>query len=237
MALKMNPETSLLFSGGIDSMYAAIHLSKKCKRVHLLNFSNGYGHFFFGIPQKRYVELKKKAGNCFVYHHASIKQLFEKVLITNLHSDMIKYSSGFIWCLSCKLCMHAEAIIYDKLSNIKNTSDGSSYETKEMVEQTPFSLSLIMGLYESHGIKFKPTAYLMKRKDKTEMLHKMGIKTGFFFLNRNLGIQPKCIPGEIYYSPFIFMGRLPLHQQREISRFYHDKLQIINEHIKEKTRS
>ena len=101
-----------------------------------------------------------------------------------------------------------------------------------MVEQTPFSLSLIKELYKKYEIKFKPTAYKVPRKDKIRKLKELGLNRGISFMNRNIGIQPKCIPGELYYSPYLIMGKQPHHQNKEVYYFYKDKLNILDEYIK-----
>ncbi len=227
----MGKEISVMFSGGIDSMYCAAKLADDFDRIHLLNYSNGYGHLFFGKTRKRYLELKKKIGDRYVFSHASVKPLFEKLLIDEMKDDMEKYSSAFIWCMGCKLAMHAQSIVYCKKNKIRYSSDGSSSDTQEMVEQSPLSLSLIERLYRKFGISFEPAAYMVPREEKIKVLKELGLRTGLSILNRNIGIQPKCIPGELYYSPYLIMSRPPHHQPREIHMFFKEKLGHVESYI------
>jgi len=222
---------SLMFSGGIDSTYCATKLVKDFDKIHLLNYSNGYGHFFLKKSKKRYLELKRVLGDKFVYSFSSVKPIFEKLLINDLPKDMDKYSSAFIWCLSCKLAMHSQSIIYNKLNKINFSTDGSSFDTSEMVEQTPLSISLIQNHYKKYGIEFEPVAYKVPRKDKIKKIKKLGIKTGISIMDRNIGIQPKCIPGELYYSPYLIMSRLPHHQSKEIYKFFREKKELLDSYI------
>lgn len=234
--VKEHNQVSLMFSGGIDSMYCALKLASKYESVHLLNYSNGYGHMFLNESKKRYLSLIKGGKNeeKYVFSYASIKKLFNKVLIDTLDKDMEKYSSAFIWCMGCKLSMHAETIAYDIINGIKRSTDGSSYETREMVEQSPFSISLIKKMYSKYGIDFSPESYKISRAEKLAYLKQNGISTGIKILDRNIGIQPKCIPGELYYSPKIILGMEPFHQEKEIYKFYKDKESILLEHIETK---
>lgn len=226
-------EISLMFSGGLDSTYAAIELAKKYDKVHLLTYSNGYGHYMMGKSKRRFKELKKLFPGKFMFHFTSIKSLFERILIDSLKEDSRKYSSGFIWCLGCKLSMHAQTILFNKRNNIKEAADGSSQDTSEMVEQSPFSLAMIKDIYSSNKIKFYNPVYNITRSEKRNALKMVGLNLGIQIFDRHLGIQPKCIPGELYYSPLVIMGNSPHHPTKEISMFYREKIPIITNYIKE----
>jgi len=225
-------EISLLFSGGVDSTVAAINLSKKYDLVHLLTFSNGYGHLYLGRAKKRFEELNKRFPGKFIFFKTSVKDIFQKVTINHLKEDYGKYASGFIWCMGCKLSMHARAIIYNKEKNINQLADGSSYDTKEMVEQKPFTVSLIKTLYKEHGLEYLTPVYKIGREKKSRMLKKMGFFMGIPILDRYLGIQPRCIPGELYYLPSILFHKAPYHQNPHIYRFFNSKKKIIEKIIK-----
>jgi len=232
----MKKEISLMFSGGIDSTYAAVKLAKQFDHVYLLTYCNGYGHYKIKRAKQRYFELKKRFPEKFSFEYSPIKDLFEDVLIKNLDKDSEKYSSGFIWCLGCKLTMHATTIIFNKNNHIKFAADGSSQDTNDMVEQTPFALSLIKDFYKRYNLEFEIPVYKITRDEKRKTLARLGFKLGIKLFDRHIGIQPKCIPGELYYSPLLIMGRPPFHQTREVYRFYKEKLPILKECINNKTK-
>lgn len=230
----MKKEISLMFSGGIDSTYAAIKLAKEFDHVHLLTYCNGYGHYKIKRTKKRYFELKKRFPEKFSFECFPIKSMFEEVLVKNLDKDSEKYSSGFIWCLGCKLTMHSMTIAFNKNNRIKFAADGSSYDTNEMVEQTPFALSLIRDFYKQYNIKFDIPVYHITRDEKRKALAELDFKLGMRLFDRHIGIQPKCIPGELYYSPLLIMGRPPFHQTKEVYKFYKEKLPILKKCINNK---
>ena len=184
--------------------------------------------------KKRYIELKRQFGNKFIFNHISIKDLFENILIKHLQKEMKEYSSAFIWCWACKISMHTQSIVYNKLNSINKICDGSSYDSREMVEQSIFSISLIKDLYKMYKIDFEPISYKIKREKKVKELKELGLNLGISFMGRNIGIQPKCIPGELYYSPYMLLKKEPFHQAKEVNNFYKKKLPLIKKYIQEK---
>lgn len=227
----MKNEISLLFSGGVDSTIAAMKLASSYERVHLLTYCNGYAHFHMGRSRKRFMELKERFPGKFIFYTSNIKDIFQEITVKSLLKDYKDYYSGFIWCLGCKLSMHARTIIYNLENRIKNVADGSSYDTREMVEQKPFSVSLIKVLYEKYGIRYTTPVYQISREQKRKKLKKMGFFMGIPVLDRYLGIQPRCIPGELYYLPSILFNKSPYHQDKHIYSFFRSKQPIINDYV------
>lgn len=221
-----------MFSGGIDSTMTAVLLAEKYDCIHLLTYNNGYGHMFMKTVKKRVNELNNKLGNKFIYSITSTKDLFEKITVNNVAKEIKEHKSGFVWCMGCKLAMHAQSIVYNKKHKIKEMTDGSSYSTKEMVEQKPFSIKLIKYLYKKHGIKFHTPVYNLPRKESIKKLESMGFNMGWFkIMDRFVGIQPKCLAGEIYYLPNILFKTKPKHKNKEIYKFFNKKLKLINSYI------
>ncbi len=228
----MKKEISLMFSGGIDSTTAAIILSKEFNKINLLNYSNGYGHYNFENALRRYKELRKKTGNKFSYHHLSVRDVFEKLLINDLVNDYGEYKSAFIWCLGCKLAMHTRSIIFNLEHGIKYMADGSSRYSEEFVEQMPISISTLKKIYRDYGVEYINPGIGVKREDKISELKERGFKMGIRIRDRFLGIQPKCIPGELYYMPGILFNKFPKHCEKDVYRFIRDKRQVMDEYIK-----
>ncbi|MGM5487323.1 MAG: hypothetical protein ACQESG_00065 [Nanobdellota archaeon] len=208
-------ETALLFSGGIDSTYTALLVGKETD-VHLLTYRNGYGQFFFNRARKRYHELKRHGQ--FTHHPLSIKSLFRTLYL----KDCTDYPA-FAWCLSCKLAMHIRTINHCRMYNIKQVYDGSAADTAEMVEQSTTAHNLIKELYAAHSITFSSPAYKISREQKKDFLQKKGFRLGIQIFNRNMGIQPKCIPGELYYAPYILCNIRPSHDPEKIEAFFKEK--------------
>ncbi len=224
-------EISLMFSGGIDSTYVAIKLAEKYKKIYLLNYSNGYGHTKFNRVNARVKELEKLYPEKFVLFQTSIKDTFENILINNLRKETDMFGSAFIWCLSCKLSMHARSIIFNKKNKIKIISDGSSYDTQYMVEQTPFAINIIKKLYNEFNQEYIFPSYNISREKKRKELTQKKLRRGFKLFDRHIGIQPKCYPGELSYSPLVILGKQPHYKEEDIINYIELKLPIIKSYI------
>jgi len=224
---------SLMFSGGVDSTAAAMYLAERYPRVHLLTFANGFGHYGFGRAARRAEELRARYGDRIVYHFRSIRPLVERLSVATVMDDYRTYGSGFVWCLGCKLAMHVASAAYDRAHGITQHTDGSSGDTSEMVEQMLISLSLVHHFYEDHGIAFVPTGYDEPRAEKQARLRAAGFRMGIPIRDRALGVQPSCIPGELYYLPFLLLGRRPVHPERMVAAYILAKRPLMDQLVRE----
>ncbi len=226
-----------MFSGGVDSTSAAILLSKQHEKVHLLTYCNGHGHYNMGVSKKRADELAAKFKDKFTFNLINIEPLFRMMVLETLEEDYAYYKSGFIWCLGCKLAMHTQSIIYNLKHGIKLMADGSSRDTSEMVEQMPHSVSLVMMFYEKYGIKYFVPVYDQTRREKIKMLKELKFHMGIPVRDRFLGIQPRCIPGELYYLPYILFNKALEHEKPLVTRFIEEKQKIAEVYIKEQLKN
>ena len=226
---------ALMFSGGVDSTVAAIRLLDDFERVHLLTYSNGYGHYAFGRTRRRIRELDERYPDRFVHFEASIKQMFNEVGLSTIKEDYGRFGSAFMWCMGCKLCMHARSIIYCRRNGIRFMSDGSAADSDEMVEQMLLSVSMIHWLYRDWGIDFFVPVYTMERDEKRAMLKEMGFFMGIPILDRYLGIQPSCVPGELYYLPYILFNKAPGHDEETVARYIAMKRPLLEKVIGDAT--
>jgi hypothetical protein len=224
---------SLMFSGGVDSTAAAMVLAERHERVHLLTFANGFGHYGFHRTARRVVELQARYGARIVSHFQGIRPLVEALSVSTLMEDYRAFGSGFVWCLGCKLAMHVASASYDRAHGIAQHTDGSSGDTSEMVEQMLISLSLIHHFYEDHGIAFVSTGYDLPRAEKQARLRAAGFRMGIPLRDRALGIQPSCVPGELYYLPFLLLGRRPVHPERAVAAYILAKRPLMDRLVRE----
>lgn len=219
----MSRDAALMFSGGLDSTYAAVTLLERHRRVHLLTYTNEYGHYAVGRVRRRLRELERRFPGRFVLQIISIRDLFDELLVDRLAQEYRTYRSGFIWCLGCKLAMHTRSILYCRENGVKYMSDGSSADTDEMVEQMPVSLALVRALYARWGVAFSTPVYDIPRSEKRSFLDGLGFFRGLPVGDRAFFIQPRCIPGELYYLPFVLLGQTPRHDEEMVARFIRDK--------------
>lgn len=222
-----------MFSGGLDSTVAAISLSGKYGKVHLLTYCNGHGHYHLQKSRARAEELKRKLGDRFIHRLISIEDMFSRLLLDTLLEDYRKYRSAFIWCMGCKLTMHARSIIYNLENGIRLMCDGSSQDTNEMVEQGIMSISMVKMFYKKYGIDYTVPVYEQSRKEKKQVLKGLKFNMGIPAGDRYLGIQPKCIPGEVYYMPYLLFNKALEHEEMSVARFIQDKQLVAERCIEE----
>ena len=222
---------TLLFSGGIDSTRTACELAGQYDKVHLLSYWNGFGHYKLGRTQTRAAEVSRHYPGKFTHSLISIKDMFEPLLMRGIEEDYPKIKSGFVWCLSCKLAMHARTVAYNLQHGVGAVADGSSGSTDEMVEQSPFSIKRFREFYAKYGIDFFTPVYDKTREESIRKLREAGFKMGFPIGDRFLGIQPKCRPGELYYLPYLLLGIEPDHDRQAVLDFIESRMEYLQKWI------
>ncbi len=218
-------EIGLMFSGGLDSTATALALAERFSRVHLVTYRNGYGHWRHDRSRKRAEAL----GDRFTFTLISTKDAFQKLSVKTIGKDYRKFGSGFVWCLGCKLVMHARSVLFCLDRGLTRMADGSNGATDEMVEQSILSLSLIRHFYEDYGIDFGTPVYNDERADHRARLAAAGVESGRTLLDRQLGIQPTCVAGELYYLPYLLLNKPVRHDEGDVVDFFAEKVPIAKE--------
>jgi predicted subunit of tRNA(5-methylaminomethyl-2-thiouridylate) methyltransferase len=224
---------ALMFSGGVDSTTAAMMLARKHDRVHLLSYSNGYGHYRIGRTRERVSELRRICGDRFEHEVLSVQDLFESFVAGRAEEEFRRYGSGFVWCMGCKMAMHTSSIEYCLGKGISRMADGSSQATGEMVEQMLVSVHLIRRLYARWGVDFRTPVYTIPREEEIDYLKTQGFRMGFRIGSGFLGVQPKCRPGELYYLPFLVFNQPPVHDEDKVTAFIEEKGRAADAHLAE----
>jgi len=225
-----------MFSGGVDSTTAALNLSREYRRVHLLSYRNGYGHYKLERTLKRVRELERHAGRRFHHTLESIRPLFDHFVVDDLDNEYQRWGSGFIWCLGCKLAMHTRSILYCLEHQVPIMNDGSSSSTGEMVEQSLLSLFMFREYYGEYGIDFRTPVYTIPREEEIRRLRDQGFRMGIRIKDRFLRVQPKCRPGELYYLPFLLFDQPPKHDEDRVAEFIEEKRALAAAYIQEQCR-
>lgn len=226
-------EIALMFSGGLDSTATALALAETHERVHLVTYQNGYGHLKMGRSRARFEDLSRTVGPKFTYTLISTKPLFDRLLVRSVVKDYKQFGSGFVWCLGCKLAMHARSAWFCLENGVPRMADGSNSETDEMVEQSLLSLSLIDFFYEDHGIVYGAPVYEATRHESRDVLKEAGVRTGLTILGRQLGVQPTCVAGELYYLPYLLLNKPVQHDEKKVAAFFEQKTAAAKELVRD----
>ncbi len=105
-------------------------------------------------------------------------------------------------------------------------ADGSNSDTDEMVEQSLLSLSLIRFFYEDLGVDFGTPVYDDAREASRDALRGGGVRTGLTVLDRQLGIQPSCVAGALYYLPYLLLNKAVKHEEDRVAGFFEAKTEL-----------
>ena len=223
---------ALMFSGGLDSAAAAVLLAEDYRRVHLLTYDNGHGHLLIGLSRGTARDLQRATPGVFSHRITPIGDLFRRLVTGSLAEEYNRYGSRFIWCMGCKMAMHAATIAHCLRNGVAAASDGSSRETRYFVEQSPIGLRLIKGLYHEHGIAFvNPIHQISTRGEEERLLANRGVRVGRGILGRNPGTQPLCLPGNVIYMLSMLLNVHPSYVDEEVIRFFEDKAPLCREYI------
>ena len=236
-AVTRRGESTVMFSGGLDSTTTVVLLSEVYEKLHLLTFCNGYGHCFVGWSKRQRSNLDRILGmDRYVHVIQSCSDLFARLLINTLAKDYRTYRSKFIWCMACKLAMHTYTIMYCLEHEIRHSSDGSSGQTSYYVEQMQPTLKAIKNYYGEFGIDFSTPVYRVgSRDEEMRILAQKGIKkVGLSIAGRNPGTQPLCVPGNLIYFFSTFLKIHPRYSQDDVLRFIEEKRGIAESYMREK---
>ncbi|MBQ3519653.1 MAG: 7-cyano-7-deazaguanine synthase [Clostridia bacterium] len=174
----MTKQCAMLFSGGLDSSFAACKMLEQGYDIELLHFDQGalISNNLSLIRLKELSEAYPKAK--INIHNLNTSGLFRKVALTTLESDILKYKISLV-CLGCKLAMHIQSIIFCKNNGITVIADGATKRQNRYSEQREIAIEYIKKLYNEYGIEYLNPVYFFEKKE---------IKYGLF--DRGITIQP-----------------------------------------------
>lgn len=190
----------MMFSGGVDSTLAALRLLDEFDRVHLLTWDTGHGTYFHGWSRRSAARLSEAHPGRILHVIDSCAPFFDAFVRGRLTRLVRTYRSRFVWCLSCKLAMHAATVRYCRENGIEDAGDGAASDTPYYVEQMGVSLDWFRRFYADHGVRYHlPVRDLDSREEKLRLLDQANLPRGRTLLGRNPGTQPLCAVGNGIY--------------------------------------
>ena len=183
----------LNYSGGYDSLTAAIVLAGKAKAIHLVTFKVLTG-IFTGLSAKNLKKLRKDFPDVeFVHKVVDIRDVQEKMLsgfAENCMKYRDKWASLGLWCCTCQLSMRAASIIYCLENGITWCADGSTKSEYHHASHKVEFINKIRELYSEYGLRFFNPVYDFER-DPRDFLKRKGYTVGIEVFSVKK-IQPFC---------------------------------------------
>ena len=167
-------KVAILFSGGADSMAAAVHYLKNGYSVKLLTYDNG-AEREFEKSEKTAGAIKKAFPGKVVWLLKDSRDFFKKLGIAEIDKDIKEYGDSLI-CCSCKLAMLSEAVVYSVKNKIKIIADGFNRNQLYYPEQVPEYMNITGRLTEKYGIKYEHPIYGFSRIKRDALIRSAGIK-------------------------------------------------------------
>ncbi|MFH0822095.1 MAG: hypothetical protein V2B18_05040, partial [Pseudomonadota bacterium] len=160
-------KAAVLFSGGVDSSFAAVTIAPEFRKVVLLTYL---------VPGMTSVDNSRR-------NAATLAKMFPGSVSHEIHDlrgfvnevrggiiDCVKnnYKYGFFysWCLGCKLSMHLHTIEYCLRNDIQDVFDGNNIYDRHALEQHEEVIERLRSLYEKEGMRYSSPFY---RHDHIEL--------------------------------------------------------------------
>ena len=198
-------EIALMYSGGLDTTYAALKLADKFSKVHLLTFCNGIC-VCVNNSKKHIALLQDRFGDKF--HHSIIPISHILDLVKNgIMGDIKRYKSPLLFDLCCRLSMEIATILYCLDKRIGNVSDGNNPKTQgQMFIQQSDYLKKVDKFFSFYNINsYRSYDTFDSREEISSELKKSGIDTGskwlkYMGISTQLFTQPFCL-----WAPVAFL--------------------------------
>ena len=213
---KIKNEVALMFSGGIDSLLAAVLLQQEYDRVHLLTFKKGYLEVGLKNSLPNIEKLKKIYGEeKFTNKIINIKKMVRKFSIKTLLKDRGHYEMEVVWCVACRTTMNTAAMIYALENNLAAISDGSNREQipgeKHLTgtaENYPSVVDQLKKFTSEYAVDFATPVYdFGDREERRNKLKELGFEIDYLSLDHSKSLkglmrkdvfkrsQPICLSG------------------------------------------
>jgi len=231
---KIKNEAAVLFSGGIDSLLAAVELQASFDRLHLVTFEKGYLEFGVKNNLANVERLKKLYGEKRISHVVMDLRELTKRVYKGLWKDFRRYDIETCWCVGCRLAMNAGGLLYALEHNLKGYADGSNREqvpSKENLvgtaENFPSVVDRLKVFAAEHGVEFMTPVYSRgSREQRRARLRELGFEIDYLSLDRSKKIggmitkdffrrsQPMCLSGWLIHWRRNLLGK-PVQQDED----------------------
>ncbi len=253
-------EVAVMFSGGIDSLLAAVLLLQTYDKVHLITFDKGYLEFGVKNNIPNVDRLKAKFGADRVHHEIiDLKKVVKRIAYKKLRKDRKKYNLETRWCVGCRLGMNTGGLLYALEHALVGYADGSNREQipseanlTGTAENYPSIVNRNKKFAAEYGVHFlTPTYEYGSREERRLKLGDLGFDIDFLSLDTTKKLsglmtkqatkrsQPMCFSGWIIHWKRNLLGK-PVEQNEAMTVDYvankqaHIVREVIRDYFAEK---
>jgi predicted subunit of tRNA(5-methylaminomethyl-2-thiouridylate) methyltransferase len=233
-------EAAVMFSGGIDSLLAAVLLLKEYDKVHLVTFDKGYLEFGVKNNIPNVDRLKKAFGEDRITHQViDIKDLHKRISVSSFFKDRKDYNTEIRWCVGCRLSMNIGALIFSLENGLVGYADGSNREQipaeanlTGTAENFPSIVNGAKLFAQGYGAHFlTPTYEFGSRENRREKLRELGFEIDYLSQDHSKKIsgmmnkevmkrsQPMCFSGWLIHWKRNLLGK-PVEQNESMTVDY-----------------
>jgi hypothetical protein len=233
-------EVAVMFSGGIDSLLAAVLLLQTFDKVHLVTFDKGYLEFGVKNNIPNVEKLKARFGADRIHHEiVDLKNVVKRIGARKIRRDRKKYSLEIRWCVRCRLGMNTGGLIYALENHLVGYADGSNREQipsdanlTGTAENYPNIVNLSKKFAAEFAVQFMtPTYEFGGREERRKKLSELGFEIDFLSRDHSKKLsgmmnkgatkrsQPICVSGWIIHWQRNLLGK-PVEQNEEMTAEY-----------------
>jgi hypothetical protein len=225
---RIKNEVAVMFSGGIDSLLAAVLLQQTYDKVHLVTFDKGGLEFGVKNNIPNVERLKAKFGEDRIRHEIiDIRNLVKRIGGMKTAGDRKKYNLETRWCVRCRLSMNTGSLIYALEHQLVGYADGSNREQipssanlTGTAENFPGIVNRSKTFAADYAVQFlTPTYEFGSREERRRKLGALGFEIDFLSRDHSkklLGLtntgatkrsQPICVSGWIIHWKRNLLGK------------------------------
>jgi hypothetical protein len=222
-------EVAVMFSGGIDSLLAAVLLQREYDRVHLLTFDKGYLEFGVKNNIPNVDRLKAAYGEDRITHQViDLKSVVKRVAVKSFFKERKRYNAETRWCVGCRIGMNTGGLLFALDNDLAGFADGSNREQVPSegnltgtAENFPSIVNRSKALAAEYGVRFlTPTYEFGSREERRAKLGELGFDIDFLSQDRSKKIsgmmtkevvkrsQPMCFSGWLVHWKRNLFGKL-----------------------------
>jgi hypothetical protein len=233
-------EVAVMFSGGIDSLLAAVLLLQTYDKVHLITFDKGYLEFGVKNNFPNIERLKIQFGADRILHEiVDLKNVVKRIGAGKIRGDRKKYNLEIRWCVRCRLGMNTGGLIYALEHYLVGYADGSNREQipsdanlTGTAENYPSIVSRSKKFAAEYAVQFlTPTYEFGSREERRRKLGELGFEIDYLsrdYSKKLSGLaskgaskrsQPICVSGWMIHWKRNLLGK-PVDQNEEMTINY-----------------